>query len=457
MPPLEPDASKRRPVAALLWLLALGVLLFLPFFIGIDAVPRHVDESYWIDSTRYYRVMVEGEPAASKNRQRWLERSALDQPSVAKYILGFVTSRVLDEADMDELRETKRRKLRHQLKRGTESPDSAQERLLRVGRRTMATFGFATCLLVYAIGARVFGRADGAAAALLLAYNPLMLQASKRVMADPPLVFFQTLNLLLIVAFYRALRSRSWSTLPIAVAIGLSIALATGTKLNGGSTAIVFALFVVLEAAVVLLRSRNPPTTPSEGQTRHHPPGDPRPATSQRLILLAASTVLAVATAAATFVALNPHVRDQPIEKSLQMLRYRQGKFSVQRGARDIETPSFATRTAKVVGETLLTGDGATLGGRTGIPLDMFLFLTGLLLATRHQTRQWRHHHCLSEPSIALLWTTVSFTVLLTLLPLDWPRYYLPVVPCAALLSGHALASILHYATQAWSNRTIRS
>lgn len=100
------------------------------------------------------------------------------------------------------------------------------------GRRVTALFDTATIVLVFALGASLFGRRTGLAAAVLYALAVLPTQIAHFWAADPYLVFFGVGALLAMVRFVQARGSVSpwlWG-----VTAGACIALAMASKVNGG-------------------------------------------------------------------------------------------------------------------------------------------------------------------------------------------------------------------------------
>jgi len=75
------------------------------------------------------------------------------------------------------------------------------------GRLVVAGFGVATVLVVYLLGARLYGRRVGVLAALLVALMPYHVVVTRQVLLDGPMVLFATLTLYLIVRYVQDQRS----------------------------------------------------------------------------------------------------------------------------------------------------------------------------------------------------------------------------------------------------------
>lgn len=116
------------------------------------------------------------------------------------------------------------------------------------GRRVTALFDTATIALVFALGATLFGRRAGLAAALLYALAVLPTQIAHFWSADPYLVFCGVAALLAMVRFAGAsgaVRPWLWG-----VTAGVCIALAMASKVNGGLLLPVYGVALLARVAV---------------------------------------------------------------------------------------------------------------------------------------------------------------------------------------------------------------
>ncbi len=77
------------------------------------------------------------------------------------------------------------------------------------GRLLASAFGFATIILVYKLGALLYGRKAGAIAAVFIALMPYDVIVSRQVLLDGPAAFFATLALYLL-ARYAQSGNRAW-------------------------------------------------------------------------------------------------------------------------------------------------------------------------------------------------------------------------------------------------------
>lgn len=101
-----------------------------------------------------------------------------------------------------------------------------------LGRSLAAIVGLVTVLLVYRLGADLYGQWVGLVAAALLAFMPYHVVVTRQVLLDGPLTFCTTLTLLLLVRF--ALTGRTPYLMGVGSALGLTfLTKETGFVLSG--------------------------------------------------------------------------------------------------------------------------------------------------------------------------------------------------------------------------------
>jgi len=122
-------------------------------------------------------------------------------------------------------------------------PGNSYDTTVIWGRRVTAGFDAATILLVFLLGASVFGRRTALLGAALYALSVLPVQLAHFWTMDPYLTFFGVLTLLLSVRWIRADGIGAWA---YAAGFGLSLGLAGACKVN----AAVFAVAPVAALAV---------------------------------------------------------------------------------------------------------------------------------------------------------------------------------------------------------------
>ncbi len=158
-----------------------------PFVSGLEQNSFHGDETTWIKYSKYFKLFWIDKDF--QNNQ-WEEWGCIDQPPVGKYIMGLSLFLHGEKKIFQELDGIKKwdwnKNYEWNLTNGAIPP----RRIVVIARLPMAIFGGLTCLLIYLIGRIVFEMATGIFASLILAYNPIMLECSRRAMTDAPLLFF---------------------------------------------------------------------------------------------------------------------------------------------------------------------------------------------------------------------------------------------------------------------------
>ena len=130
-------------------------------------------------------------------------------------------------------------------------PGNGYDRTVVWGRRLAALVDTGTVLVVVGLGMTMFGRRAGGFAGLFYALAVLPTQLAHFWTADPFLVFFAALALLLMVRFVRS--QGQWAPIAYGLGAGAVIALSMASKINGALLLPVFVLAVGLLVAVVVV------------------------------------------------------------------------------------------------------------------------------------------------------------------------------------------------------------
>lgn len=227
------------------------------------------------------------------------------------------------------------------------------------GRRVTAGFDTATILLVFLLGASVFGRRVGLLGALLYALAVLPTQLAHFWTMDPYLTFFGTLTLLLSVRWLRSVGLSSWV---YAAGIGLSLGLAGACKVNGA----VFAVAPVSALGLRMAIRHQPKLRLTYRGMVASPVLKPQPwewATDISMLCMAAAIALLVFRVAQPYAFTGPHIWDMSFNKQWWEDIQRERDF--QKGNADYPpfvqfagTTPFLTPLKNIV----LWGLGPTLG-----------------------------------------------------------------------------------------------
>lgn len=415
-----------------------GAILFYlilpPFLDRIQAHPFHPDENLWILNTQYYKLFFLDKNLRS---ERWQSLFAYDMLPLGKYIMGFTIwnfapeeiPRILNLKPWNFYESPYWNIIHHRL---------PPQKSLILSRLTMACLGILTCLILYWIGFTLFNYKAGFIAGLLLAYNPLMLLCSRRAMTNAPLLFFLTANCALMILFYRALMNkRIIPTLSLSLLIGLNMGCATATKGTGALTFFIFISFVIFFILIQLFWLNSKTKTLKEklkASFKDH-----------KIILALLSFVLAVSLGAAIFIAVNPFLYEKPIEKIKTIIQYRIDTICLQRQLFGPEIITIAEKIYFVLYRTLFPSRGhyLILSNFVDVPLDLYLFIIGLIILIFKEIRHIKKNVAPSLLSIPILWVIMTFVGIIAWIPLDWNRYYLPVIPCIALIESYPLSSLI--------------
>lgn len=423
----------KRKFFYLLKEIAIGVILFIivliPFLSNLESQRFHADENEWLHSTKYFKLFFIDRDFGNRQWKDWL---AFDNPPVGRYILGFALllggygGRIEELANMDLWDFA--RDYKWNVSHGRMPP----KELLLVGRFSMAIMGSLACLLLYCIGKVILNRRVGIMTAILLAFNPLMLLCGQRAMTDTPLIFFLTANILLITFFYNAfLKGKIRKAFFLAGLIGLNIALSTGTKLNGGIAAIVFAAFCIYLIIIKVWQYRSSkdvfPGTFAMLKKDH------------QVKMILTSLLIAIFISLSVFVGLNPYLYQRPLKGQAVMLYHRMQVVKGQQKGFGSAITSISQKVQFVIQRTLIPGNYATLSSIFKIPIDFILFLIGLFLLTYEEGKHLLKDTRPTYYSVLILWVILTFVLIVAWIPLDWGRYYLPVVPCVVMVTGYGI------------------
>jgi hypothetical protein len=423
----------KRKIFHLLKEIAIGVILFtivlMPFLSNLESQRFHGDENLWLHSTKYFKLFFIDRDFGNRQWKEWL---AFDQPPVGKYILGFALLLAGYGGRMEELANMNLWDFSRNYKWNVSQGRIPPKEMLLVGRYAMAIMGSLACMLLYCIGKMIFNIRVGIMAALLLAFNPLMLLCSQRAMTDAPLIFFLTANTLFIMFFYNVfLKEKMRKAFFLAGLIGLNIALSTGTKLNGGLAAIVFAAFCIYLIIIKVWQYRSSkdvlPNTFATLKKDHQ----------VKMILM--SLLISIFISISVFIGLNPYLYHRPLKGPFVMLFHRMEVVKGQQKGIGPAITSIGQKVHFVIQKTLIPGNYATLSSIFKIPIDLILFLIGLFILTYKEGKHLLKDRRPTCHSIIIIWAILTFVLIMAWIPLDWNRYYLPVVPCVAMVTGYGI------------------
>lgn len=374
------------------------------FFSAIDDREFHRDEARWIHRATYLR---EGLHPFSDYwvDTTWVDGASMDerfrlraQPPVGSYVIGL--GMLLQGEPLPDIGYWN---MDHDTEWNADNGNLPTSGQLLSARRTTATIGVLTAILVYLVGLRLSTPVGAAMGAIFFALHPLARYLSTFVGSDITLAFFIALSAWLAG---RLAEQPNWRrTVPLGIAIGLG----AGTKLSPLGTG-----FALAAVGIVLVA----------WQWRQ------RSVTWQLGWML----MSVPAIAAGTFVATYPYLWRNPIQHSRNVLDYRTLGMDIQGQLWNqvaIDSPAEAIhRSWQRFGSVEWSVLGRFFG--LSLPAELLISLAGagiLLLLIRQRGL---------ISAVALIAVVLGATVGITFVGMgvDWARYHLPILLAMAMCFG---------------------
>ena len=368
-----------------------------------------VDESRWIATSRYFWItFVDRDVFGPAWQPNYL---VLTHPPVARYIIGFGLSlqgwspdELNGRYDTDRSRDFNRR-----------AGNIPSRELIDAARRVVLLFAVGATMLLYPIGRSLAGPGAGAAAVILALVHPLLATLWTRALAESVLAFFCLLVFWLairVAALAAGQRSRfAWS-----IGLGVSVGLATATKLSGALAGVGLVLFVLVRQAARWWTER---TWSGIG-----------------------SWTDAGMAAVLTFVLVNPLLYPNPVMRTVMLFEHRREEMQQQAlGTPRLAIPDdLSVRAEVMVRRTFL--DWGTFQERFGVPLDALLAVVGLGATLVATWRSIRQRVPLGPSTLLLCWTLAVYGVSTVNFGFDSSHYIAPPATVAVLLQAVALAML---------------
>lgn len=406
-----------------LWLTALSIYILL----GVPLVPLHGDEATQIAMGRdtfyhlagdhgrvLYQPSAEGEAAAEQDLR-------LRNGTVMKYLYGAVAA--ASGYRVDELNE--------QWVWGAgwdwnhENGHVPPQDLLLRARYLSAIVLCGSVIALYAIArltVRQQGRVLAVVATLAYVSHPAVVLHGRLAMMEGGMLFT---SLLVVLAGILLLREPTpWRAILLAVLSGIAVA----TKHT--NVFVVTAMYIAL--GLYFLTNRYQPR---------------RTRTSVAIVVTGLLSII-------VFIGLNPAWWSAPFERARDVLEDRRdllaGQVEAFGGYENFEERAFGWWNQVLIGapmyadttvdgflseqQTLIdTYEGSGLAGWPRHPHFLlwlwitFMGISGLALITRYNLKR-------GAPLVFSVWTSMILLLTLFLTPLEWQRYYLPMIPLVSLL-----------------------
>jgi hypothetical protein len=281
--------------------------------------------------------------------------------------------------------------------------------------RWLVLYTSAACAVaLFFLGRALAGPLVGFAAYAGFALTPLVERLSFSVYSDMLLLLMLLLSALATVAVLRGWARPESSGAPLRstaafCGVGVLLGLTVGTKYNGALASVAFG------ACALYLWGA--------GRFRHHPAWH-----------TAAALAGTAAVAFAVFFAHNPQLQGNVPARVAESARAWSELIAFQQVEfRDDALTSPGAKLAAVVREAVL---GSGVFARALPVAGALLVAAGLVLAAVRWSAARRAHGDLVGPTVLLVWPAVLGAGTTLWLPMDWARYFLPVVPALCLLQA---------------------
>jgi hypothetical protein len=393
------------PVRYAIIALAFGVMGF-HLLTGIDAAPFHGDEAWWSSSGYYYtRLMFidhDYTPASWSNKGYW--EFGLLSPPAGKYFIGLAMHASLPAGAYYYPYDFSKSETANREQRKVPPPE-----VLRPGRMMSGIAGFTTCLAVFLVCAKSWDWVVGLLASLTLAFNRLFTLFAHRAMTDSFLVLFLVLSVLCSLYLVQFGRDKPVKFLMMSVVAGLVAGICISVKFNGAVTLLVVGLSIL--SLMISVKPRN----------------------LDRLGLIALGCIVSVGFAILAIIALNPMF----YTTSVAELMNRAGM--VLNGW----TRLLGNQQKSFPGQAIIGFPGVAINRMVADYYHPVLSLLAIVGAARVLTLLWRYP--LSAGTVPLLVvagsSVMTIVAVMAWIPLDWDRYYLPMVAMAVPLSAYGMVS----------------
>ena len=306
--------------------------------------------------------------------------------------------------------------------------DRPRPEVLRAARAPMVVFGAGAAVLLFLIGRALGGIVGGIVAAALLLWTPLALQLVPRAHAEAPLMFFTLLGLYLALLAARAATTPcAASYLRLGALVGVVVGIAGATKLSATLAMATLGAFACWALAVRWWAARRAPTARLDAGA---PVATLAADRSWRWAALAAALSLVM------FVAVNPFLWQDPVGRTLAMLRFRQQEMFGQRALNpELAVPEdLPTRVGLLLSEAFV--ERMPIGRRTGLPIEAGLALLGAGWLAWRALRARRDGGLVGPEALTLAWALATVVGTAPNLGIEWDRYYLPTLTIGLVLVG---------------------
>jgi hypothetical protein len=346
------------------------------------------DEAAWIYSGYYFNLYFIN---FNLSHNDWKDYDAVDHPPLVKYIVGgilFLNGHVFRSLEAKEMWRgipMDKYLLNYRLLK-SKLPDD----ILPLTRLVIFAFAFSSLILIYIFVRKYYGILPAMISISLLITNLIFIRLSTQTIADPVLLFFLTFFILLCASY---LKTGNNTCLFFGFLLS---SFAFLTKLNGLALIFVLLLIIFIKNKLVLSNY------------------------NFKILFLGFVTFLLLT------VLLNPFFLNAGIQGIVKMVEHRVSHIHFQQ-------VTFKSSALLSIGERLkaeivtIFFESSMLNNLIKIPLELIMFLLGVYYSVRKR-------------DLVLLIILGCFILpTMSILPLNWERYYYTIIPFIYVISGVSL------------------
>lgn len=398
----------------------------------LDSAPFHPDEHDFVGRAAYFDLFIKRD----FSNKEWQDFGVYDQPPLAYYVYGltlhlFGYKDIAKEQerigynlvpDENGVLEICNNKIWWVCQQGREiSPEQFKLlpsfEMISKARITAVVFSLGCLILVFFVASKLGGWFTGVISMTFFGLNSLLFGMGRNATTDSILLFFLLATTLVIIYGANKYRLKNIGKFLIfTLLVGVLAALAASTKLNGGMVLIFWFLVLFILASGNFSKEK------------------------RQWLLAASGFLISLIVFFNVFVFLNPYLYPDPIGGAINMIKHRINTSNGQQGIFPKDALFTFPQRFNSVFKRTLTGNGGYNNFKIQ-GLDLFLFLSGLLLMLISGKNKYKKKK-FPEEFVVFIWTILTFACVIAYIPLDWDRYYLPLIPCIAIVQAYAVVGI---------------
>ena len=417
----------------ILLFITIPVISYLYIYSGIEHAPFHPDEVHKISETYYYHLFSTGNYLSKDWQEDFYART---NPPVGKYIMGSGLALQGYRIQNKELQDKFETYWDNPLLLFQYIPHG----LLQSGRTVSVIFGVFTCISLYGVGRMTGNITTGLIAAFLLLSHPLFMTYTRMAMTDSILLFFMTL---IVPIFYLSvfrmdqqagLRSSSkkpgksilffayYTLLP-----GICIGLAAGTKLNGALSGF---FFIIATLGYGILRSHL-------GNLH----------SNRKIIWIFLGCALASGIVSVIlFYIINPYLYMHPVRKIIYILDVYKDWMSKQMINPGDAIFMWKQKFSSIIYYHFLHPKLPFIVWNKDFHIQpaFILFCLGCMALLKRLLFRLRSREMVLKEYTLLSWLIIYGVGIAIWIPINWPRYYLPLSGVICLMTAYGVSFLLH-------------